>query len=344
MMLATQTDGSSPIRAVYSTIGGDEIRRVLEQTFEIGPIDDCTLLQSGFNDIYEVALADRRRCIARLSSRLERGAPNVDYETALLQHLKRAGAAVAAPWVANGGALSVEVAAPEGPRSLVVFDFLVGKPPGDDLTDIAVMGAELARIHVLSRDYEGPPSNYQLDFDHLLRRPLARLLAIKDIDEEVRGVLNSIALSLEERIATLNDLQPVACHGDCHGWNTHMNDGPEGARVASFFDFDDGGPGYLAYDLAVYLWNNLLGWQLERPDEKVETKWRHFVTGYRTVAPIPPADFEAIMAFVSIRHFWLMGEYASRLHRMGLGVFRGPWFRKNFELVNQWHSLATPNV
>jgi hypothetical protein len=30
-MLTTQTDGSSPIRAVYSTIGGDEIRIVLEQ-------------------------------------------------------------------------------------------------------------------------------------------------------------------------------------------------------------------------------------------------------------------------------------------------------------------------
>lgn len=343
-MPTTHADGSSTMQAVYSTIGGEEIRRVLEQEFEIGPIDDCTLLQSGFNDIYEVALADGQRRIARLSSRLERGVSNVDYETGLLRHLKGAGASVAAPWPARNGALSVEVAAPEGARSLVVFDFLVGKPPGDDFTDIAVMGAELARIHVLSRDYKGPPSNYQLDFDHLLRRPLARLLAIKDLDEEVHGMLNSIALSLEGRIATLKDLKPVACHGDCHGWNTHMTDGPKGTRVASFFDFDDGGPGYLAYDLAVYLWNNLLGWQLERPDEKVETKWGHFVNGYRSVAPIPPADFEAIMTFVSIRHFWLMGEYASRLHRMGLGVFRGPWFRKNFELVNQWHSLATPDV
>ena len=343
-MLTTQTDGSSPIRAVYSTIGGDEIRRVLEQAFEIGPIDDCTLLQSGFNDIYEVTLADGQRCVARLSSRLERGVANVDYETALLQHLKRAGAAVAAPWVAKGGALSVEVTAPEGPRSLVVFDFLSGKPPGNEPADIATMGAELARIHVFSRDYKGPPSNYQLDFDHLLRRPLARLLATRDLGEEVREMLNSIALNLEGRIATLNDLTSVACHGDCHGWNTHMSDGPEGARVASFFDFDDGGPGYLAYDLAVYLWNNLLARQLEKPDEKVETKWGHFVNGYRSVAPILSVDFEAIMAFVAIRHFWLMGEYASRIHRMGLGVFRGPWFRKNFELVKQWQSLTTPGA
>jgi Ser/Thr protein kinase RdoA (MazF antagonist) len=330
------------MRAVYSTIGGEEIRRVLEQSFEVGRVDDCTLLQSGFNDIYEVTLADGQRCVARLSSRLERGVSNVSYETALLQHLKRAGAAVASPWVAKSGALSVEVEAPEGPRSLVVFDFLTGDPPGDEATDIATMGAELARIHVLSRDYKGPPSNYQLDFDHLLRRPLARLLATRALDEEVREVLTSIALSLEGRIATLNGLTSVACHGDCHGWNTHMSDGSEGVRMASFFDFDDGGPGYLAYDLAVYLWNNLLGRQLEKPDEKVETKWGHFVNGYRSVAPIPSVDFEAIMAFVAIRHFWLMGEFAGRIHRMGLGVFRGPWFRKDFELVRQWQSLTTP--
>jgi Ser/Thr protein kinase RdoA (MazF antagonist) len=339
-----QTNGLSPMRVVYSTIGGDEIRRVLERAFDIGPIDDCTLLQSGFNDIYEVTLAEGQSCVARLGSRLERGVPNVDYETALLQHLKRNGAAVAAPWVAKSGALSVEVAAPEGSRPLVVFDFLSGEPPGNEPADIAAMGAELARIHAHSRDYDGPQSNYRLDFDHLLRRPLARLLAMRDLKEEVREMLNAIAVSLEGRIAALNDLTLVACHGDCHGWNTHMNDGPGGTRVALFFDFDDAGPGYLAYDLAVYLWNNLLSHELERPDEEIETKWGHFVNGYRSVAPIPPADFEAIMVFVSIRHFWLMGEYASRLHRMGLAVFRGPWFRKHFELVKGWQSLPTPSV
>jgi hypothetical protein len=29
---------------------------------------------------------------------------------------------------------------------------------------------------------------------------------------------------------------------------------------------------------------------------------------------------------------------------MGLGVFRGPWFRKDFELVKQWQSLTTPGA
>src|SRR5580698_3267031 len=116
-MSTTYADGSNAMRAVYSTIGGEEIRRVLEQSFEVGPVDDCTLLQAGFNDIYDVRLKDGQRCVARLSSRLERGLPNVDYETALLRQLRLAGAAVAAPWQAKSGALSIEVTAPEGARS-----------------------------------------------------------------------------------------------------------------------------------------------------------------------------------------------------------------------------------
>lgn len=343
-MATTETDGSSPLRAVYSTVWGDEIRKILERTFMTGPIDDCTLLQRGFNDIYDVTLVDGRRCVARLSSRLERGVPNVGYETALLHHLKRAGAAVAAPWATKDGTFSVEVDAPEGPRPLVVFDFLSGKPPGNEPKDIEAMGAELARIRDLSRDYKGPESNYRLDFNHLLRRPLARLLALRELDQEVRDMLNSIALSLEARVAKLGDLTPVACHGDCHGGNTLMSDGREGKRIASFIDFDDGGPGYLSYDLAVYLWGNLLGRQLARPDEKVEANWGNFLKGYCSVVPVASVDFQAIPVFIAIRHFWLMGEYASRLHRLGSQIFRGRWFRSNFELVKEWQSLAIPEV
>jgi Ser/Thr protein kinase RdoA (MazF antagonist) len=68
------------------------------------------------------------------------------------------------------------------------------------------------------------------------------------------------------------------------------------------------------------------------------------VDGYCSVEPVTSTDFRAITTFVAIRHFWLMGEYASRLNRMGLRVFRGPWFRKNFELVKGWQSLTTPGV
>jgi len=332
------------LRAVYTTVAADEIREQVERNFQLGSVADCSLLQTGFNDIYDLSFEDGRRFIARLSSRLERGVPNVKYETALLRHLKKTGANVAAPWPTATDALFVEVRCQEGVRPLVLFDFLPGKPPEDNTTDLAEMGAELGRIHLLSKNYSGPPSEYTLDLDHLLRRPLARILALKAIDEEMRDMLGSIAANLETRVTNFSNLEIVACHGDCHGWNTMMSDAPDGSRVASFFDFDDGGPGYLAYDLGVFLWNRLLSRRLAKPDEEVQVMWAHFIEGYRSIAEVPAVDFEAISTFAAIRHFWLIGAFASRAERDGVQMFRNPWIRNDFELVQEWLSLETPQV
>jgi Ser/Thr protein kinase RdoA (MazF antagonist) len=333
-----------PLRAVYSRIAGDEIRKQIKMNYSLGNIENCALLQAGFNDIYEVSLVDGCRYIARLGSRLKRGVPNVSYETSLLQHLKQAGADVAARWPTKHNALFVDVPCQEGIRPLVVLDFLPGDMPKENLDDIRAMAAELARIHLLSKDYSGPKSEYVLDLDHLLRRPLARILALDAISQETRDLLASVAQELEGRAARFSNLTLVACHGDCHGYNTMMSAAPDGSRVASFFDFDDGGPGYLAYDLAVFLWNRLLSRQLAQPDEKVQAVWASFIEGYRSVTEVPAVDYEAISMFVAIRHLWLVGEYASQVECMGLQVFRSPWIRNGFDLVQKWLSLETPQV
>ena len=78
--------------------------------------------------------------------------------------------------------------------------------------------------------------------------------------------------------------------------------GSSQAGQAVFFDFDESGPGYLAYDLAVFLWNCVL---FERKDHAY---WHAFVEGYRTIREISHADFEAVHLFVPIRHMWLLGS------------------------------------
>ncbi len=45
--------------------------------------------------------------------------------------------------------------------------------------------------------------------------------------------------------------------------------------------------------------------------------WDAFIDGYRAVRPITPDDFEAALRLVIVRHFWLMGEYASRAPEWG---------------------------
>jgi Ser/Thr protein kinase RdoA (MazF antagonist) len=52
-------------------------------------------------------------------------------------------------------------------------------------------------------------------------------------------------------VSKIRHLTRTHCHGDCHGFNARISD----AGNAAFFDFDDGGPGYLAYDPSVFLWD-----------------------------------------------------------------------------------------
>ncbi len=97
-----------------------------------------------------------------------------------------------------------------------------------------------------------------------------------------------------------------------------------------FFDFDDGGPGYLACDLAVYLWTQVsFGRETTRA-------WTLFLDGYRSIRPIIPVDFEAVFRFVIVRHFWLMGEHASRADAWGSNNVQ--WISHGLNFLKTWES------
>lgn len=132
------------------------------------------------------------------------------------------------------------------------------------------------------------------------------------------------------------------CHGDCHGSNNFMTDSLEGARIASFFDFDDAGPGLLAYELAVYLWAMLPRKVDADLDPTAREQWRHYISGYRSVRPIEATDFAAIASFVAVRHFWLLAEYAGRIDVWGTQTMPRTWLRKQVQLLTAWESLQTP--
>lgn len=337
-----ETMSSEPLRAAYSTIDGKALRDFIASAYPFDSPFECDLLRRGFNDVYRLCFADGRSKIARLSSRRARGESNVTYETSLLCQLKGLGGDVAAPVPTKTGALSIEVDAVEGRRSLVVFEFLAGDPPGTDLQDTKTMAASLANLHRLARSYSGPPSKYCLDLQHLVSRPLQRLLSHSSMDEMLAERLNAIAADLMAKIEALTQLTMVSCHGDCHGGNTLMTTSSDGRRIAAFFDFDDAGPGYLSYDLAVYLWASLVNSnELELSAAQCE-QWQSFIQGYRESSPLSSSDFAAIAPFVSARHFWFLGEYASRSDEWGSAALPPKWLRKQADKLEYWRTLETP--
>ncbi len=326
-----------------TTPTGNAIAKVVSHSYALGDVRDCTLLRRGFNHVYGLSFTDGRRAVARLSAERPRGAPNTGYEAALLAHLKSAGAAVSATLPARDGAVSINMALPEGERPLMLFEHLDGDPPGDALPDVEATGRGLALLHEAGQNFKGPSSLYVLELPQLLHGSLERLRLAPTMDDRLRAEFAAIARELEARISPMTELTRVNCHGDCHGSNNFMTDSPDGTRVASFFDFDDAGPGWLAYELCVYLWAILPRTVGSELDVTARERWRRYIAGYRTVRSIGSADFDAIGAFLAVRQFWLMGEYAGRIAVWGTQAMPTNWLRKQVDLLTAWASLKTPD-
>jgi len=97
-----------------------------------------------------------------------------------------------------------------------------------------------------------------------------------------------------------------------------------------FFDFDESGPGYLAYDLAVFLWCCVSFGRKQLPF------WHAFIDGYRSIRDVSHADLEAADLFVPIRHLWLTGEYASRIHEWGSQAVPADWIATQLDFMLSW--------
>ena len=341
------------LASIYSTVAASAIARAAEDAYAVGRVVGCRLLNRGFNDVYELDCEGSSR-IARLSAHRARGPANIAYETAFLAHLSRCGIAVGAPLAARDGKLWTELEAPEGLRTFAIFERVTGEQPLHAFTqrgrlkrrtldDLRLLGEGNAKLHAAGESYRGPASLYRLEREHLLSRPLDWITSASAIGDRVRNDYAELGLGLSARLSAFeSDLSTVRCHGDNHGGNTFVSDRPGGERFVSWFDFDDCGPGYQAYDLSVLLWNLLHRTSGSNLDTRCASAWAAFIEGYREVRAIPDVDFTAIALCVSLRHIWFVGEYASRLPLWGTEALPRGWFQSQLARIRGWSDLVTP--
>jgi Ser/Thr protein kinase RdoA (MazF antagonist) len=311
---------------LYTTCRAETIARFVTEHYALALPLTCQMLNRGFNDIYLISTAANERYVFRLSHHRARGVADVKTETDFMAHLDRSGVPIAAPVRTREGALFVRGSSPEGVREGVLFHALEGRSPDPtSTTDARANGVTLAMLHNAAESHSASDPLYTLDLDHLLHRPLARVQEFGRMINASAGTdLDNIAARTARRIERFDDLTWIHCHGDCHGFNARITE----AGDAAFFDFDDGGPGYLAYDLSVFLWAKISF------GRKLHATWDAFVDGYRTVRPITATDFEAAHVFVIIRHIWLMGEYASRAREWGSEPVG--WIARELEFLESW--------
>lgn len=330
------------LEIAQSTPTARAIGALVEARYALGPVVDAEFLRRSFNQVYRLTFASGQRVVARLSAERPRGPSNAAFEAAVLAHWHAHGCSVSRCLPTAAGDVAVAVALPEGERPLMLFEFLDGEFTGEALPDVAAFGRGLAVLHQAGQSYSGVPSLYALDLAHLLVRPLQRLLQAPTMTAELRPQFEVLAQRLHSRILALGPLTQVLGHGDAHGQNNFVVNGPHGERQAAFFDFDDAGPGYLAYELAVYAWSMHPHSVDGVMSDKAQARWRHFLSAYREMGAVSQTDLAAMPLFMAVRHIWLLGEYAGRVPVWGTQAMPTDYLRRQAATLTQWENLTLP--
>lgn len=323
----------------HTTAAPSSVLHCVKQHYGLN-VQECHLIRRGLNDNYALLGGDGARYVARLYSIRPRGEFNIEFETSLIEHLAARGVCVATPLRSIEGAGHARLQFPEGSRALAVFHHADGMAP-EALDEFELTGHTLAQIHVASRDYAGPASRYTLDAHHLIGRTWKYL---QDYPELGADLLEAYRQRIQELEAELSDMKggltQVICHGDTHGFNNHVYADFGGIKRAVFFDFDDAGPGYLAYDLSVMPWSYLTRKMLKEPDDLLRERWTHYLRGYRAAGgEILDADLAALPLFVQLRHLWNLGEAVGRLNHWGTSMAPVDWLHKQIDRMNPWRQL-----
>jgi Ser/Thr protein kinase RdoA (MazF antagonist) len=266
----------------------------------------------------------------------------VSFEAAALAHWAHIGCQVSRCVTTATGEVAIQVPLPEGDRTLMLFEYLDGEFTGDSAADIQALAHGLAALHLGGESYQGPESLYRLDLDYLLLRPLESLLRAPSMTVELRPQFEKLGLRLHDEILALGELSSVLCHGDAHGYNNFVTTDTEGQRQAIFFDFDEAGPGYLSYELAVYPWNLYSRAPDSEVSSKVQTQWKNFIGAYRDRRPVAEIDLAAIARFMAVRQFWLLGEFAGAVPVWGSQAMTTGQLGRQVDLLRQWEGLKLP--
>lgn len=330
------------LEIAQSTPTAAAVARLVQANYALGEVVAGEFLRRSFNQVYRLCLADGRRVVARLCAERPRGEPNLRFEAEALRHLQARGRPVAASLPTVRGEVALRVRLPEGERALMLFEHLDGEATADLPANIEAFGRGLAQLHAAAEGFDASASRYTLDLDYLLMQPLQRLLRAPTMTADLRPRFEALGQRLRDRILALGPLSRVLCHGDAHGDNNFVTVREDGERQALFFDFDEIGPGYLAYELAVYPWSLHPRSVDGAWSDKAMARWHAFIAAYRAVRALGEADTAALAPFVAVRQFWLLGEYAGRVPVWGSQAIPTDYLQRQVKLLTQWEALELP--
>jgi Ser/Thr protein kinase RdoA (MazF antagonist) len=311
----------------YSTIATEALTAWLESGYELGAVVACLFLHRGLNDSYLVETA-RGRYVLRIYRADWRTADEIAYEIETLEHLGRKGVSVALPVRRRDGDAIGWLMAPEGRRAAVLFIHAPGRELDGSNEDCHRYGRAVASVHGATDDFETSHARFALDLDHLLTEPLAAIRPFLRHRPADLDYVETLVAVVHRRVEALPaaEMDHGFCHGDFHGDNAHID-----GDTVTMFDFDCCGPGWRAYDIAVFRWR----WG---DDEVGDARWAAFLEGYRSRRPIGETDLTAAPLFVLARALWLRGLHAANTADWGRSWLNESYWDRLLKGLREWQT------
>ncbi len=295
--------------ALHSLIRGDALSELIHADFGVRSTGDVLLIQSGLNDHYSLPTEEGER-IVRVYRSAWRSDGEIDWELEFLNHLREGAAPVAAGIRRTDGSWYSSTSAIEGVRRVALFERAPGVythfsssgakriSPADHAERF---GRSMAEIHAAADNFRSTLPRFQLDLAYLIDQALqaiARVYGRRGADSSVwEQMVNRYRDLLERNELSSLDWGPI--HGDMTGGNSTYWDGK-----VIHFDFDFAGPGWRAYDLAIFYWSMTI-------NGHGADVWQRFLRGYSSVRPLPRQDLSLVGAFAGVHELWLTGLWCA---------------------------------
>lgn len=310
-----------------SVYTGDSLLTLLTAEYGLPGDASCIYFARGVNDTYQVESNDRYYYL-RIYRHTLRSKEDIEFELAALRYLRANQFPAAAAIPTNDGSLLFSINAPEGKRYGALFSNAPGRPPGTKLNQqqATLIGMRLAEMHTLLQSFTPPGAMRKLGMHELLDEPwqyLWPMLQHRKYAVLYKQLHDDVKQSLKQLPKNQQTMSVLA--GDVHGSNLHFCIENE----ITFFDFDQCGYGWRAFDLAKFLsWAQSSGLSM-----KIRAA---FMTAYQRLRPLTEAELNAIPALMQAAVFWMMGQRARLIDVVPANTWSNDYFLHRLQLLESF--------
>jgi Ser/Thr protein kinase RdoA (MazF antagonist) len=288
-----------------------DLLQIADKALKLFPFEvkEVALINNEYNATFKVESNDGQLFALRININSPRTPENLKAEVSWVNHLYLDDRVkVAKPIPSNQGELFASVQDIRSSRDLhcVLYSWLPGSELEDEpeLVQIKALGAAMAQMHVVARNFQLPADSNLPSLDHVMWWTEDFLLSEKSVlDQESKDLVGQTLQVIDNHIKSLYvGATPIVIHADLHGGNVLWD-----VDSLSVLDFDDSGIGLPVQDLATAIY------YLDTPEQDEALR-----AGYSTVAPLPEMSERDLEVFLIQRRVILLNylyETTNEEHR-----------------------------